>query len=301
MSMTFARHGWRSLASVATLGRCLVAISAICVGISVAGCAGEAPEEAAAWSPLHGPRGFITSLAVSPAKPEIIYATVRDRGLFRSTDGGRTWRRPANTGLPPTRNAQGAPIVGKYSAYAVAVHPDVPMTVYAISGDSSEVVKSMDGGRRWRVTEESNSVNGLAINPQNPAIVYAAGWGGVDKTTDGGRTWRHASAGLPEDFLTDVWLDPQRPERLYVGTEDGDLWTTVNGGRAWRVAGSPGFFDEVLALAIDPHEPETIYAGTLGPVSLRARTAVSAGKLPTPVCQVRVRLRTMRCLCMRSR
>ena len=234
------------------------------VAISVTGCAGDSATEAAAWSPSGGPRGFVTGLAVSPAKPEIIYATVSDRGLFKSTDGGRTWRRPANTGLPPDLNVQGAPIVGKYSVCCVAVHPDVPMTVYAISGPSSEVVKSTDGGRRWRVTEEFNSVNGLAINPQNPAIVYAVGWQGVFKTRDGGRNWRDASTGLPEDVLTAVALDPQRPERLSVGTEEGDVWKTRNGGRSWGYAGSAGYFDEVLALAIDPDEPETIYAGTDG-------------------------------------
>ena len=231
-------------------------------GIS-AGCAGDAATEAAVWSPSGAPPGFITGLAVSREKPEIIYATVRDRGLFKSTDGSRTWRRAANTGLPPILNAQGSPIVGKYSVYGVAVDPHAPTTVYAI-GENGEVVKSTDGGRRWRVTEEFNSVTGLAINPQNPAIVYAVGWQGVFKTPDGGRTWRDASAGLPEDFLTVVALDPQRPETLYVGTEDGDVWKTTNDGHSWGSAGSPSYFDEVLAFAFDPHEPETIYAGTAG-------------------------------------
>jgi len=164
------------------------------------------------------------------------------------------------------------------------------MTVYAIGGPSSEVVKSTDGGRRWRVTEKFNSVTDLAINPQNPAIVHAVGWRGVFKTRDGGRRWRDASAGLPEDFLTSVALDPRRPERLYVGTEDGNIWKTVNSGRAWRVAGSPWYFDEVEELAIDPREPETIYAGTGGAgINKSTNGGLSWEAANTPVCPLRVK------------
>ena len=284
------RHRRRALA-VALLGL---------VAISVTGCAGDSATEAAAWSPSGGPRGLVTGLAVSPAKPEIIYATVSDRGLFKSTDGGRSWRRPANTGLPPDLNVQGAPIVGKYSVCCVAVHPDVPMTVYAISGPSSEVVKSTDGGRRWRVTRN------LTLSTAWPSTRRIR----RSSTPSGGRVSSRpgmaAVTGETRVLVFPRMFSPQLrsirsaprgfPSAPRKGTY-GRLGTAVALGdtRALRGTSTRCWHSRSTRTSQRRSTPEPT-----GPVSLRARTSIP-GKLPTPVCRVRVIVRTMCCLCMRSR
>ncbi len=124
-------------------------------------------------------------------------------------------------------------------------------------------------------------VNGLAIDPQDPQVMYAASeWGGLYKSTDSGLTWAHLTGHLP--LVTwDVEVDPGTPSRVYATSFfDGRVETraginvSLDGGVTWaRPAGSSppaGFcfapLDEVepsaFGIAVDPLAPANVFVGT---------------------------------------
>ena len=213
-------------------------------------------------------------LAIDPSNPAILYAGTSS-GVFRTTDAGANWS-DSSTGLPNSSDV-----------YALAIDPSNPAVVYAGTGGTSNtargIFKSTDGGASW--TDSSNGlthplisglgVGALAIDPSNPAIVYAGtGTGtftaaGIFKTTDGGATWTATNTGLPDVFTVHALaIDPSNPAIVYAGTgtgTPGGVFKTIDGGASWT-ASSTGLpdFPYVDTLAIDPSDPATLYAGTEG-------------------------------------
>ena len=130
-----------------------------------------------------------------PAKRDTLFATITARGsrsgIWRSTDGGRTWRQLSN-GLPS------GDAIGRIS---IAFAPSKPGVMYALAEDDSDnvlgVFKTINGGAAWtdiagdhfENEEQLSYGNTIVVHPTNPEIVIC---GGVDlhRTTDGGTTWR---------------------------------------------------------------------------------------------------------------
>jgi photosystem II stability/assembly factor-like uncharacterized protein len=108
------------------------------------------------------------------------------------------------------------------------------------------------------------NISSLAIDPQNPATLYAAiGDGsssvqvGVFKSSDGGTTWSAANTGLPSPPAIDqLVIDPQTPTTLYARSFAGGIFKSTDGGGSWSALPSLG----ILHLAIDPQTPTTLYA-----------------------------------------
>jgi photosystem II stability/assembly factor-like uncharacterized protein len=110
-------------------------------------------------------------------------------------------------------------------------------------------------------------VYALAIDPTAPSTLYAATYGGIYKTVDGGASWRPVNTGLVTDRrrFTVLAIDPVTPTTLYAAVAfEGPLFKTVDGGAHWTLAstGLPAW--NVTALAIDPATPATLYAGLEG-------------------------------------
>jgi photosystem II stability/assembly factor-like uncharacterized protein len=139
---------------------------------------------------------------------------------------------------------------------------------------STVVFKSSDGGVTWTNTGlAAGYVNALALDPQNPATVYASVAGaaptfgaGVFKSTDGGVTW--TSTGLTKQVVNRLAIDPQNPSTLYAenGSEGLGILKSTDGGATWSLAnlglaaaGSNTPFINFLTL--DPQSPNTLYAG----------------------------------------
>lgn len=190
----------------------------------------------------HLPIGHI---AFDPNNPETIYVGTGDvnisgqvyigNGLYRSTDGGDTWQ---NIGLEESR------IISK-----IIVNPENSQQIFAATmgvpfqeGPDRGLYRSNDGGDTWEqvlFVSESAGVIDLAMNPEDPDVLYAAGWNRIRtnlesiaegddaiifKTTDGGESWEELNNGLPEGPMSRIGLhlwegDPNVLFALYVNSD----------------------------------------------------------------------------------
>lgn len=164
------------------------------------------------------------------------------------------------------------------AVYRLAVDPQNPGTVYAMTG-GERIFKTTDGGGSWNaVTSDLVYVlalvySRLAIDPQNPSTMYAGG-DGILKSTDGGKNWSTASSGLPPpswgidggryDPVGSLAINPQNPNTIYAVTWGSGLYKSTNGGATWSAAnaGLPTVLTDLFsihAFAIDPKNPNTLY------------------------------------------
>lgn len=135
-----------------------------------------------------------------------LYAGTSGGGLFRSDDGGDTWRDLA--GLP------------ERTVYAVGLDPRIPSTIYV--GTPSGVYRSLDRGNAWaRGLGASLPALCLAVDPERPASLVAGTPEGVMATGDGGRTWSRADGVSAQGPVVSVVLDPWNPRSVYAAMFGG--------------------------------------------------------------------------------
>jgi photosystem II stability/assembly factor-like uncharacterized protein len=294
-------------------------------------------DNGATWQPIFEQYAStsIGDLAVAPSNPDIVWvgtgeanlfrASMAGAGVYKSTDAGRTF---AHAGLTDTQTIS-----------RIVVHPTNPDTVYlAASGhewtdnETRGVFKTTDGGRTWTKVFYRSPRTGaidLVMDPSEPETLYAAMWqrvrrkwsdprvesgydeGGVWKTTDGGKTWIDASAGLPAaQFRGRIGLDVSRsnPNVLYAFVDNYDqgrppregerdaytrpifesriksaeIYRSDDKGKSWRkvtenndyMMGHSGTYGWVFGqIRVDPTDENTIY--TLG---LALNVSRDAGK-----------------------
>jgi photosystem II stability/assembly factor-like uncharacterized protein len=235
-------------------------------------------------------RASVGAIAVAASDPNVVYAGMGEAcirgnvshgdGVYRSTDGGKTW---SHLGLENTHN------IGK-----VRVHPQDPDVAYVAAlghahGPNPErgIFRTRDGGKTWKkVLSRGPKAGGIdvSIDPTNPRIVFAALWeairrphqlisggdgSGLFKSTDGGDTWTEISRdrGLPKGVLgkISVAVAPSRPDRVYalIEARDGGVFRSEDGGQTW----STGSEDRELRqrawyythLFVDPQDAETVW------------------------------------------
>ena len=252
------------------------------------------------WTPIFDdqPTGSIGAIAIAPSDPRTIYVgsgeglqrpdlSVGD-GIYKSTDGGTTWR---HLGL-----TNGLQIPG------LVVDPRDPHRVFAAVlgspyGPNVErgVYRSTDGGDTWQqvlAKDENTGAVDLAFDPANSQTVFAVLWAarqapweigsswtlsaanGLYRSTDGGTTWRQVGAGLPgaAERLGRIGLatSASAPARMYAvvgATKGGGLYRSDDGGESWRLAngderlwGRDGDFNEVK---VDPTNPDVVYVANV--------------------------------------
>ena len=78
----------------------------------------------------------------------------------------------------------------------------------------------------------SRTVNGFAVDPKNPKVMYVAMRDGLFKSTDAGESWKRVGAEFKD--LVAVVLNPRRPEEIYISTVDGIIFRSTDGGMKWR-------------------------------------------------------------------
>jgi photosystem II stability/assembly factor-like uncharacterized protein len=244
---------------------------------------------------------MIARIVVHPREPNTAWAAVMgdmwtaggERGLYKSSDGGKSWTRLL---------AAPAPYEDRTGCGDVAVDPSDPNTIYAVlyarqrtpwsfaSGpDATDgkniggIFKSTDGGASWKKLEKGlpgrTGRIGLSVYAKNPKIVYAvvasdeggtpdirdvqSKRGGVFRSDDGGETWTRQSGLDPRPFyFSQIRVDPANDQRVYV--LGFTLHVSDDGGKTWREDLGQKVHPDLHALAIDPRNPKRLLLGTDG-------------------------------------
>ncbi len=245
------------------------------------------------WQPIFDdqPVGSIGAIALAPSNPKVIYVgtgepdmrsdIAQGDGMFRSDDGGHTWRQ---VGLADSQQIA-----------RIRVHPQNPDLVYVAAlghpyGPNAErgVFRSQDGGRHWQKVLGPDANTGavdIVFEPGKPDVLYAALWqtrrtpwsvyppsngpgSGVYKSTDGGAHWTRLTDGLPARHgRIGLAIPPTAPQRVYAivdAESDGGLYRSDDGGAHWtRMTGDTRiwqrgwYFGEI---AVDPANADRLWA-----------------------------------------
>jgi photosystem II stability/assembly factor-like uncharacterized protein len=242
---------------------------------------------ALSWRSIGPARGGRSqAVAGSSARPLEYYFGATGGGLWKTTDGGVTWRAVSDKFFTSS------------SVGAVAVSESNPDIVYVGMGESElrgniiqgdGVYKSVDGGKTFTHAglEKTLAISRIRVHPTNPDIVYAAALGdpygpnperGVFKSTDGGQTWTRALFRDEKTGAVDLAIDVAHPEVLYAGLWEAfrtphslssggpgsGLFKTSDGGTTWteisRNEGLPKPLWGKLGVAISGADSNRLYA-----------------------------------------
>lgn len=182
------------------------------------------------WTDLQGPPGgTIIPLVADPGMPDSIYVRVsgRDAGLYKTVDGGQTWR-PVSLGL------SGIPVL------TLAMHP-VDSDIIYLGTAGAGVFRSTDGGASWEPVNlglGNLNVLSLLINMQSPETLYAATSGvsgGIFRTLDGGARWTRYGTGMDSENIYALLPDLTDNNTFYALTDFG-VFRTNDFGTTYRIA-----------------------------------------------------------------
>lgn len=212
-------------------------------------------------------------VTIDPNNPEIVFAALwagrqgpwengawngKESGLFKSTDGGSTWRK-ITKGLPTTE--QGLGRIG----FCIAPSDSKRMFATVDAGREGGIYRSDDGGESWYRIQTDNRYWGrasdfaeLKCDPKNADIVYSANivtW----KSVDGGKTF-NAFRGAPGgDDYHRIWINPNNPDIILLASDQGAI-ITVNGGQtfsSWYNQPTAQFYH----VSTDNDFPYNVYGG----------------------------------------
>lgn len=211
------------------------------------------------WSQVAPRHDYVVDEIIIDARdPSVMYAGVWSTeagaggGVFKSDDGGRTWRV-----LPG--------IAGQSVRSLAQARSNEKILV---AGTLQGVFRTTDAGESWeRISpayhEEIRNIESLAIDPTQPDVIYAGTWHLPWKTTDGGRTWNSVKSGIIDDSdIFSMVIDWSNPNTIFASACSG-IYRTDSGGAAWRkIQGIPHTARRTRVLRQDPKNAAIVYAGT---------------------------------------
>lgn len=218
----------------------------------------------------------VISIVLDPRSPKtnrVLYASLFEAGVFKSTDGGQTWVGKSN-GLGREGD--------NLRACRLILHPDgalfvlvTALTQGSVSGPAGAgLYRSRDGGDTWEWINRSQPLDwpkDFDVDPRDSDTIYLGAAdlyqddGGLYKTTDGGQTWRRIARKGTGTFGATV--HPRRPGRVYMTLCEGSagpaLWLSDDAGQTWKpFRGLP--FQNVQRVGFDPDDDSLIYVSTFG-------------------------------------
>ena len=249
------------------------------------------------WRPIFEdqPAPGIGDIALAPSRPETIWLgtgvdlkkprnfTMPGTGVFRSDDGGATWR---NLGLRDSYH------IGKIDVHPT--NPDIAFVAvhghYWTTNPNRGLYRTLDGGVTWEhvlYVNERTGANDVVIAPSDPTVVYATTWennpgvsgpsSGVWKSEDAGTTWRRLGGGLPDGPKTGrigVAVSASDPAKAYVLVDNlnkseakaAEVYKTTDGGATWSrthtedllIFPSIGWY--FADIYLNPRDDEEVYA-----------------------------------------
>ncbi|MGA7885026.1 MAG: exo-alpha-sialidase [Acidobacteriaceae bacterium] len=229
----------------------------------------------------------ISRIVVSPGDPNTVYASSMghvfvpdpNRGVFKSTDGGKTWKKILF-------------VDEKTGAIDLVMDPNNPEVLYATTwqaqrmpwglisgGPGSGIYKTTDGGATWtNLTHNPGFPTGtlghigVSLVASQPYIVYAivqAKDGGVFRSDDGGATWTQVNNEMKlrqrAFYYMAIFADPKDPNTVYAPQVDS-LWVSHDGGRTWTRLHTPHGDNHIVW--IDPKNTKILLEGNDGGVTV---------------------------------
>lgn len=250
------------------------------------------------WKPIFDQMGTgsVGDIAVSESNPNVVYVgcgegiqrpdlSVGD-GVYKSTDAGKTWK---NMGLKDGQQIGGIVIDPKNENrvfVAVLGHPYGPNT-------ERGVYRSLDGGNTWErvlYKDENTGAVQISFDPNNSDILYADLWAGrqgpwengqwngpesgLYKSTDGGKTWKHLTKGLPTPAQglgrIGFGIAPTNSNRLYATVDAGrygGIYRSDDAGESWQLMSSDGRYwgrgSDFAEVKVDPTNADIVYSANV--------------------------------------
>ncbi|HCM75194.1 MAG TPA: glycoside hydrolase [Cytophagales bacterium] len=181
-----------------------------------------------------------------PTNPQVLYADMWEHqegpwenaafagpnsGLYKSTDGGTTWRQLTN-GLPGA--AQGLGRIG----FGIANSNSKRLYATVDARQNGGIYRSDDAGENWSLVTTDRRIWGrggdfaeIKVHPKNPDIVFAGNVAAY-KSTDGGKTWWSFKGAPGGDDYHRLWINPEHPDIMFFAVDQGAT-ISVNGGKTW--------------------------------------------------------------------
>ena len=229
--------------------------------------------------------GRISAIVGVPGDTTTYYAGAASGGIWKSTDGARTFA--------PVFDDQPVQAIG-----ALAVAPSQPSTVWAGTGEAwairdadimgDGVYKSVDAGATWQHMGLPNTgrIGRIIVHPTNPRVVFVCALGqitgtgtdrGVFRTEDGGQTWKRVLFVDPNTGCSGLAMDPHDPNTLFAGTwqvvmhtwamtsggPGSGVYVSRDGGTKWSRISDPGLPKSPLGkidVAVAPSDSKRVYA-----------------------------------------
>lgn len=206
-------------------------------------------------------------LAMDPSDPNVLYAAMWQfrrkpyhfqsggpgSALYKTTDGGRTWRK-LTVGLPQ----------GELGRIGIAVSPVRPNIVFAsVEYEQSAIFRSSDKGESWQrrgthlnVIERPFYFQRLWCDPVDTNTIYKAGFNLII-SRDGGLSFTTIGGGHGDDH--DLWINPRNPDQLVIGTDGGVYISNNKGGSYYLCRSLP--IAQFYRISYDMENPYNIYGG----------------------------------------
>jgi len=216
-----------------------------------------------------GPRSGASDIAMNPRDPNVVYAGIwefrrqpwtftsggPDDGLYKSTDGGRTFVKLTGNGLP----------AGQTGRIGLAIAPSDPQRVFALIEAKGGILwRSDDSGAHWSMTSSDTLVDQrpfyfshIAVDPQNKDHVYAVSEM-LAESTDGGKKFKETADTVHVDYHA-MWIAPNDSKRMITG-EDGGYALTLDGGKSWSFSRNLPI-GQVYHVGVSTENPYTICGG----------------------------------------
>jgi hypothetical protein len=224
----------------------------------------------------------IGKILIDPRNPEVVYVAAQgplwapggDRGVFKTTDGGKSWEQvleiSENTGATDLAFDPRNPDVIYAASYQRRRH----VGILVAGGPESAIYKTEDGGKHWKKLRKGLPSGdagriALAVSPQQPDIVYASialeeGKGGFYKSENRGESWARQSDYVVVDpqYYGEIYADPHRFDRVY--SVDMMMHVTDDGGKTFRRQNTRNKHVDNHAIVFDPLDPNYIMVGCDG-------------------------------------
>ena len=228
----------------------------------------------------------IWSIMADPTDPKLLYAGGSPVAVYRSEDGGESWKRMPDPGMPDRAKMPFACRVMRFAA-----HPRHANELYAAL-EVNGVMHSTDGGESWKDcsedlirlaqnphlkskivsdTENEGMLDGHAIctTSADPDAVILAVRMGLFRTSDAGQSWEDMRVGRfsPTTYGRDVKVSPQDPKTLYAAlsvaasSKDGGVYRSQDVGKTWQRFDKVQVHGTIMSVALHQDDPKQVYLG----------------------------------------